>query len=153
MSGSGPGGLEQPNNINNVLTALAPTPMWVRVGSGLPFNIFQTAALTLNINLFSLPAAAIIHATRIKHSVAFAGTSITAVNLSVGISGTVAKYASAFDIFQAVSATAYQNSATFNSESFTASTQITATITSIGANLSALTTGNVDIWCLLSLPN
>lgn len=140
-------------NVLNLSTYLSPAPMWVKVGVAIPFQIFQTAATTINVNLFTLPIGGIIHGVKIKHSTAFAGTSITAVTLSVGIAGTVAKYASAFDVFQAVSGTAFQLSNTFGAESMTATTQMTATMTSTGANLSSLTAGTVDIWALMSATN
>lgn len=127
------------------------TPTWIKVGTALPYTSFQTAATTNTITLFSLIAAGIVHEVKIKHSTAFAGGSINAMTLSVGISGTVDKYASAFDVFQAVSATAFELSDALGTESHTGATNITITATSTGANLSALTAGVVDVWALLSV--
>lgn len=131
-------------------TQIGAVPVWVKVGVALSHVAFQTAGTTNSINLFLLPAGGVIHATKIKHSTAFAGTAITAYTISIGISGTVAKYGSAFDVFQAVSNTAFQVSAVTGSENNGAGTQILATATSTGANLSASTAGVVDIWALLS---
>lgn len=149
----GPSSVLDLTRVLNTAARLSPVPTWVRVGSGLGFSKFQTAATTIALNLYSLPAGAVVHAHKIKHSTAFAGTSVTAVTLSVGISGTAAKYAPAFDVFQTVSGTATQLSTTAGTESDSAATQITATMTATGANLSALTAGQVDVWALLSLPN
>jgi len=125
---------------------------WQKVGVALPFTTFQTAGLTINVNLFLLVPAGTIHAIKIKHSTNFTGGAIATCLLSVGIAGSVAKYASAFDVFQAASATAFQVSSTVGSESHTAAVQITCTMTSTVANLSALTQGTVDIWALLGVP-
>lgn len=127
-------------------------PIWVKVGS-VPYTSFQTAATTNSITLFSLIAAGIIHETKIKHSVAFSGAAIASVTVSVGISGTNDKYASAFDVLQAVSATAFELSDSLGSESHTAATNITITAVSSGTNLSALSAGSVDVWAKLSVAN
>lgn len=125
-------------------------PQWIKVGNAISHTAFQTGATTNNITLFTLLAGGIIHAVKIKHSTAFAGGVISAYTLSVGIAGTLAKYATAFDVFQVVSATAYQLSNSFGGESHTATTAIKIAATSTGANLSASTAGVVDVWALLS---
>lgn len=131
--------------------AIGATLQWVKVGVAISHTAFQTAALTNSITLFTLAAAGVIHAVKIKHSVAFAGAAIASYTLSVGIGGTLAKYASAFDVFQAVSNTAFQLSAVTGSENNGATTPILITATSTGANLSASTAGTVDVWALLSV--
>lgn len=111
----------------------------------------QTAALTNNITLFTLAAKEVITGMVIKPSVAFAGTSITEYNLSVGITGTLDKYVGYFDGIAAVSDTNAQSYAFPHSvESFASSTAIKIAATSVGANLSASTAGSVDIWVLKS---
>lgn len=131
-------------------TAIGAVPVWVKVGNAIAHTAFQTAATTLSITLFTLAAAGLIHAVKIKHSTAFGGGAITAYTLSVGIAGTLAKYASAFDVFQAVSNTAFQTSSVLGSENNGAGTAILITATSTTANLNASTTGVVDVWALLS---
>lgn len=133
--------------------SIGATPEWVKVGAALPFTAFQTAALTKTNTLFSLIAGGIVHAVKIKHSASFTGGAIASCTMSVGIAGTVDKYASAFDVFQAVSGTAFELSDALGSESHTAATNITITATSTVANLAALTTGTVDVWALLSVAN
>lgn len=123
-------------------------PSWIK--TTIPYTSFQTAATTNSITLLALPAGAVIHGVKIKHSTAFAGTSITAVTVSVGVTGVLNKYASAFDVFQAVGDTIFQLSNVLGSESNGTSVNLLATATSTGANLSALTAGSVDIWVLLS---
>lgn len=127
------------------------TPTWVKVGVAIPYTSFQTAATTNSIALFTLAIAGVIHAVKIKHSTAFSGAAITAVTMSVGISGTNDKYASAFDVFQAVSNTAFEMSSSGYAENHGATAAITVTSISTGANLTALSAGAVDIWALLSV--
>lgn len=128
-------------------------PTWIKVGDAISYTTFQTAATTKSNTLFSLIAAGIIHEVKIKHSTAFAGAAISAVTISVGISGTNDKYASAFNVLQAVSSTAFELSDALGTESHTAATNITVTAISTGANLSALSAGVVDIWALMSVAN
>lgn len=108
----------------------------------------QAAALTNDIELFSLPAKAAIHNVVIKHSVAFAGTGITAYDLSVGIASNLDKYSSAFDVFQAAGSSVGQATAAFDFEDFVSSTSIRVAATSVGANLDQSTDGSVDIYVL-----
>lgn len=145
------GGLQATAPAGSNATNVGSVPQWVKVGSAIAHTAFQTAATTNSITLFTLVPAGVIQAVKIKHSTAFAGAAITAYTLSVGIGGTVAKYASAFDVFQAVSNTAFQLSAVTGSENHGAATPITITATSTGANLSASTAGVVDVWALLSV--
>jgi SNF family Na+-dependent transporter len=131
-------------------TVAGAVPVWVKVASALGFAALAAAATTNAITLFTLPAAGVIHGVKIKHSTSFGGGGITAYTLSVGIVGTANKYASAFDVFQAVSNTAFQLTNVVGSENHGAGTIIQVTATSTTANLNAATTGAVDIWALLS---
>jgi hypothetical protein len=110
------------------------------------YTYFQAASTTKTSTIFTLPPNGIIHNIKIKHKIAFAGTSISACTVSVGIAGSATKYAHALDILQAVSATAYSIHDGVQSESCSASTAIIATATSTGANLSALSAGVVQFW-------
>jgi hypothetical protein len=123
-------------------------PMWRKYTVG--YADLSAAATTNNGTLFSLGAGEIIHATQIKHSAAFVGASVTALTISVGIAGTLAKYAAAYDVVPAVSATAFQLSTTVGKESHTAATAIKWAAVATGANLSVLTAGSVDIWVFVS---
>lgn len=136
------------------------SPVWVRAATFFASS-FSTAGTTNTITLYTLPAGAIIHGVRIYPAQAFTGTSITAYTVSVGLSGTVNKYANATSVFT-TGATVFQDSypatglnvpaAVAGAESMTGTTTITATATSTGANLNAATTGEVVIWLQLSIP-
>jgi len=129
---------------------LSSAPIWLKMTKA--HTDLQAAALTNDIEILSLPAGAVIHAVRIKQSTAFAGTLISAYTLSVGIVGTLNKYASAFDVFQAVADTTFQVSSTVGSENYGAATSIRLAATSVGANLDQSTAGAVDVWILTSQP-
>ena len=111
----------------------------------------QTAATTNNITLYTAAANTMIHQVLIKQSTAFAGTSITAYTVSIGITGDLTKFATDYDVFQVVSDTARSITQVNDIPSFSGTTLIKIQATSTGANLSASTAGSVDVWVLASL--
>lgn len=125
-----------------------PIPAWFRVR--VSYSDFSTAATTNNIELYELPAAGLVEAVAIVHSTPFTGGSISAYTLSVGITGTLNKYASAFDVFQAAGSTVFQVSTTVGMESTSAATSIKVAATSTGDDLDAATAGSADIYIKMS---
>ena len=137
---------------NTTLTAAqipASVPQWVKVTK--TFTDLSFAGTTNDIQVYSLPAGGIIMGVKIKHSTAFSGGSISAYTVSVGISTNFTKYASAFDVFQAVSGTTFQLTDSFGSEDHGAATSIRLQAISTGGNLSTATAGSVDVWILVSV--
>jgi hypothetical protein len=124
-------------------------PKWIQVGN-LTFADFSKAATTNTLNLFNLEPRGIVLGVKIKHTIAFAGPSISAYTVSVGDVGTVDLLASAFDVLQAFGSTNFQLSQNFYGEDNAIPTVIQATATSTGANLSVATAGQVNIWALLA---
>lgn len=113
----------------------------------LGYAAFAAAATTSEINLgLTLPAGGYVRTVKIKHSTAFSGGAVAACTLQVGITGTANRYAAAFDVFSAVSATNYQVTNPNLGESHTATTTVKCTLTTTGANTNALTAGSVDVW-------
>lgn len=110
---------------------------------------FTAAALSEDIELFQLPAGGIIHAVKIKHSTAFSGGGSTSALMSVGIVGNLEKYASLFDVFQAVADDTFQLSDALGSENHGAATSIRLQLTA-NVNVSLFTAGAVDLWVLTS---
>lgn len=106
----------------------------------------SAASLTNDIELFSLPAKSVISGVVISQSASFTGTGITAYTVSVGVSGNLAKYASAFDVFQAPGDQVEQTSMVMDMENKNAASSIRIAATSVGANLDQASTGSVDIW-------
>ena len=118
---------------------------------------FVVPDTTVDITLFVLPARAKILGVNIKHSVAWAGAGITAVTVSVGDgSGTADQYASAFDIFQAVTNTAFQDSSQFKSTTMAASGVVAHFIADANfgnGGATNLTAGSVAVpVCWVTLP-
>jgi hypothetical protein len=128
----------------------------VTEGLGLPIwhkytiseSAFTAASSTENIELFQLPAKASIHNIIIKHTTSFTGGSVTSFTLSVGVSGNLTKYASAYDVFQATGASNHQASNTFDMENYGAATSIRLTAVSAGGNVADVTAGTVEVYVL-----
>ena len=119
--------------------------MWTQYN--LAFGAFSAAALTKDVTLFSLAAKEIPEAFIIKHSTAFAGTAISSVTMQIGIVGETDRFLAAYNVFQATGATVFAAQAsTLDIQSFTAATDIIIRSTSIGANLTALNAGVIDVW-------
>lgn len=123
-------------------------PRWVKATR--TYAQLAAAATTNDVEVYSLPAGGVIHAVKIKHSVAFSGGSISAYTVSVGITGNLTKYASAFNVFQAVADTTFQLSSSFGSEDHGAATSIRLAATATGDDLDQATQGSVDVWILVS---
>lgn len=109
----------------------------------LTYADFQTGALQTSVTARNLPANRSLFAIIVKHSIAFAGGSISSLLLDVGIQGDPTKFINGFDIMQAVASGA-QDSALVSFFPATA-TDIKVRVTAVGANLSELTQGSVDI--------
>jgi hypothetical protein len=124
-------------------------PQWFR--RTLKAVDLSAAATSNNVRLMSLPKGGVVHGVKIKHSQAFSGGAIASYTLSVGVTGNNTKYASAFDVKQAPSATAFQMTSDFGSESHDLAVDLTVSAVSTGANLSVSTSGVVDVWVLMSV--
>ena len=112
---------------------------------------FTAAATSEDVELFSLPGRETIHAVVIKHTTAFSGGTLAAMTLTVGITGTLAKYAAVFDVFQATGDTVFAYNNLPDTENFGAATSIRAAAVSTGDTLDNVGTGSADIWVLTSL--
>jgi len=104
------------------------------------------AALAGDVEKYSLPARCTIEGVALKTSVAFSGPGITAVTLSVGLAGNLAKYLSPYDAFAAVSNTRIGAANLLFPENFGAATSVRLAAESVGANLSVLTAGAGCLW-------
>ncbi len=135
----------------NGVAGMGNDPSWV--SATILYTQLQTAALTNAITIYSLPAKGVIQAVKQKHSAAFTGGAIASCTSAIGITGTPAKYAAAFDIFQAPGDTAAKKQITANIgiESDVTATPIILTATAVGANLSALTSGSLVVSLLVSI--
>jgi len=104
------------------------------------------AATTQTITLDTFNQGSVILYARIKHSVAFAGTAITAVTLSLGKSGgSTTFFLSAFNVFQTPADGTLEEAVITTGMGQLSACKLTATFTSVGGNLSAMTAGTVNI--------
>jgi len=104
------------------------------------------AALVGDIEIYSLPARCTIEGAAIHTSTPFAGPGITAVTLSVGLVGNLAKYLSPYDAFAASSDTRIGAANLLFPENLGAATSVRLAAESVGANLSVLTAGAGCLW-------
>lgn len=108
------------------------------------FTQLQAGALVKTLSARSLPANRSLFSLIIKHSIAFAGASISALHIDVGIAGDPTKFINGFDVLQAVSGGAQDSSLVIYYPGVATDIQVRAT--AVGANLSALTAGSFDIY-------
>ena len=129
------------------ITRNASSPVWRKYTVG--YADLQAAALSKAFNIIQLPAKSVIHGAVISIDTAFAGTSISAMTISVGKTGTVTAYIGATNSL----ATGRATTSTVAFESASATTQVLVNAISTGANLSALTQGSASVWvCHSVLP-
>lgn len=113
----------------------------------LGFAAFSSTASVATVSLgLSLPAGGVVRLVKQKHSAAFSGGSVASCTSEVGVTGTLNKYASAFNVFAAAGDTAYQLASTPGGESHTASTDLKVTLRTTGDTTDALTAGSLDVW-------
>ena len=94
----------------------------------------------------------VIHKVVQKHTTAFSGGTLSAFTTSIGIVGTLAKYAAAFDVFQAVAATTFQHTdSTGGMETFGGATSIRIAAVATGDTVANATAGSVDVYILHSV--
>ena len=86
-----------------------------------------------------------------KHSAAFTGGTLSAMTVSVGDSSSTTFYTSAFDIFQAIGDTAFQDTDMYKS-STNAARNVLARFTATGDNVVNATAGSVDIRVCVTAP-
>ncbi len=106
---------------------------------------FTAAALSEQLTLFSSPAGFVLESVKIKHGTGFGGGGATLATLSVGNAGTPAKYATAFDVFQAPGNQVFQVENKIGSEDHGAAANVIVELVS-DVNVNLLTQGAADIW-------
>lgn len=113
------------------------------------YSSVQTAGTSNVVSLFNLPAGFVLMGLNIKHSTVFAGTSITDVKGSIGITGDASKFILDFDLDQSVSDSAFELEMPNYIASWASDTAINLRVVSTGANLSALSQGSVVVSYLM----
>lgn len=113
---------------------------------------FTAAATTESKILFTLANGQYLESVVMKTATAYSGGTASAYTLSVGISGNVDKYASAYDVFAAAANTNFQSSIVGSPESW-GTTQVDVTAVCTGDNVANVNTGAVEIWCKVASIN
>lgn len=135
-------------SLPTTMAGASASPTWVKYTFA--YTALSAAATSNAVTIDSLPAGGVIHAIKIKHSTAFAGTGITAYTIGVGTGGSTT-LTSDYNVFQTVASnTFYMADTTLATYDNTSTTTIQVIAKSTGANLSSATAGSVDIWLLVS---
>lgn len=122
---------------------------WIKITKA--YTDFATAALTNDIEIFSLPAKGVLHSAIIKHNTAFGGGSIASYSLSVGRTGSLDIWINGSSVTGAPSNTVFYVSETFPTPiNFGSVTSIRSQAISVGGNLNTATAGSVDYYLLIS---
>lgn len=105
-----------------------------------------------NVNLpLILPAGAVVFGTLVKHTVQFAAPSLSA--LTARVTTAQHNYGTAFNIFQAPGAEVFDADNVAFREKLGSTTQMLLSLTSTGANLGALTAGELQVVILYTGSN
>lgn len=126
------------------VTSGSPTPVQganAIISRQFTYADFQTGALTNTVTARQLPANHILNSVIVRLTQSFVGTSISALSLSVGIVGDTTKFINGFDLLGAIGTSDSALTVYFPA----AATNMIFTITAVGANLSALSAGALDI--------
>lgn len=114
----------------------------------------QAAALTNDIEIYSLAANQVLLGSIIKSTTAFAGSGITAYDLTLGITGDLDKFALSYNALAAVADSNHQFTWNPKIESFASdgnsATSVRLGATAVGANLDQSTDGEVEIYLFLT---
>lgn len=113
----------------------------------------QAAALTNDFEIYSAPVRVNILGCIVKHTTQFVGTGITDYKVTVGLSGDLARYLSAFDVDTAPSNTkpaGYAEAYFGDQLQFGGVTSVRVGGTSAGANLNQSTAGAATLWMLIA---
>ncbi|HVU38090.1 MAG TPA: hypothetical protein VHC95_07125 [Opitutales bacterium] len=125
-------------------------PRWIKVTKG--YADFAAGATTNDIEVLLLPPNGVIQAVAYQHGAAFGGGGLSALTISVGVTGNATKYGAARDVVAAPNTLNTLGGG--GTESNAASASIRAFASATGDNLNAATTGSIDIWiCYAVLPS
>lgn len=129
---------------------LASAGQWVKVTKS--YTDFATASLTNDISIYTLPTKGYVHDVKIVPRVAFSGGVISATTISVGISGSLAKYAIAANVFTGNTTLGLVHTPIAGLENTAGTTDIRASIIAVGVaqTLNNLSAGTVDIYLYIS---
>ena len=128
--------------------SLLAAPRWIY--TQIPVATLQGAgaSVTGTFPVITLPAKAIVHATKVVAEVALAGGAVSAATIQVGIGGTINQLFAAQSTFALGTFTSVTNQPKVYSESATQAIIATSTLTS--DNHVNLTVGSIGVYLLVS---
>ena len=109
------------------------------------FADIQTAGLTNDVLVYSLPAGHEIKDIWRRVTTPFAGTGITNLNMTFGVASDNSKYGFSFDMLSS----GFTPSSNRGIESDSVATELRGYFTAVGANLDQLTAGEVKIYATI----
>lgn len=133
----------------NASASSAGAPQWIKVTK--TFSDLAIAGLTNDITLYTLAAREYIHDIKIIPTTAFSGGLIATYTLSVGITGSLLKYAAVVDVFTGNISLSLIHTPISGLESTFGTTDLKLSAVSTVGNLNAATAGSVDIYILTSI--
>lgn len=139
--------------ITDILLGSIPLNIGKWVKSSIAYTDFAGFGSTATLFLYNLPLGGVIHSAVIYPTVAFAGSSITGVTLSLGTFGLPRTIAPAFDVTATPSGDNFQITNVEQSYDMLNVTQILITGTATGATLNALSAGAADIYLFVTQIN
>lgn len=110
----------------------------------LSYTQFKTNATVNTVTARTLASNRTLFALIVKHSQQFTGAAVSALSLDVGIAGDPTKFINGFNPLQPVSASAQDSALVLYYPAL--DTPIQVRMTAVGANLTALTQGSVDLF-------
>lgn len=110
------------------------------------YTDLQTGSTSNAVKAFTMPPGYIFKNMAIKHSIQFAGTSISDMYVQVGLQADASAFLNEFDVAQTVADGTYDNAFVNYIGSWANSTDVYLNAVSVGANLSALTAGSVTLY-------
>lgn len=144
------------NNLSNVPTVTDETGGYLKKYSVVLADLKLGGAFTtVDIVLDTFPAGSIIQFSRVKHSVAVAGTSFSASTARIYF-GTTAMGSGTLDVFAAPGTTDGTHAITditgaISPSALDATTNLIMRVTSTGGNLSAATAGQIDAYAVVKV--
>lgn len=122
---------------------------WVKVTK--TYADFSAAGLTNDISIYTLPINGYIHDVKIVPTTAFSGGLISAYTVSVGIAGSLAKYAIAANTFTGNTTLGLAHAPLPGLENTSGTTDIRAQAIAVTGLLNTATAGSVDFYLLVSI--
>lgn len=111
----------------------------------------QAAALTNTAIIYAMPAGGVIHAAKLKHSIAFTGPAITDYYLSLGFAGETESLLIEYNVLTTAPGDQFfALSHCLDSRDHAAPANVLIAARSVGANLDQSRTGAADIWLYVS---